>query len=832
MGLEKSVGFKYSGSNLGVWFERASCDWEKYFRKEELEYGRILYKKGVIRDIELHVSEALAQARFEDGSEPYCVLDFNGIDYVRRFDDLDSSALAVAVFYEIDEFIADTISFDGIDAFEDTSSQEEAVEEIEEETEDAEDVEQVREIMPLVLTFHSRRKGLVFSCKWELPDGSLRSAYGEKGIPIDELAAEECEKLLTLAGLARKAGFKYDGEYHVLAELSKIPPFLNTILPKWEVYFKILKNEKVELLRGGERKLEIVPEAIALDSNDTDFDISWTSSVDGKEIDSSELHSLFSGAGTLKILPEYGILRISSSDAAFARTVERSREYGFKDGKIPRYMLLSLSEFGGGMKLTPKLKKWKKSLEEGCVSIDKSLPEFLRNYQKRGVEWALNLFEHSCNVMIADEMGLGKTLQTLTIADSILRSERGKGVKSPKFLVVCPASVIPVWISEAKKFFPQNSATVLTSKSDFSKSDLLIASYTQLRRNKAKVEKTKFALAVLDEAQFIKNPDAKTTVACMTINAERKVALTGTPLENKLLDIWTAFRWLMPGLLGGRANFERLAEGDSTAVDTVRKQISPFVLRRMKAEVAAELPEKVQVDLICPMTELQKSEYTRLLTEARSCLKSANSDAKGRFTVLSLLTRLRQAACDVALLPWIDKNSVSETGGKLSVLLDRVEELFNGNKKVVVFSQFTKFIDIAKSALIERIGAEKIYTLTGTTRDRATPVRDFQNSKKGAVIFVSLRAGGTGITLSEADYIFLADPWWNPAVEEQAIDRAHRIGRRGDVFVYRMIAQDSVEDRVRKLQATKRKLFNDLIGGLRDISLREKFVETIAEILK
>ena len=221
------------------------------------------------------------------------------------------------------------------------------------------------------------------------------------------------------------------------------------------------------------------------------------------------------------------------------------------------------------------------------------LPNFLRKYQCAGVAWAVNLFEHSCNAMIADEMGLGKTLQTLALVDYYM--SRAKAGEDAKFLVVCPASVIPVWIAEAQKFFPKIKTGIVGAKTDFSKADLWICSYTQLRRNRSEIEKIRFELAVLDEAQFIKNPDSKTTMACMYISARRKIALTGTPIENKLMDIWTAFRWLMPGLLGSRANFERLAHGDAAIVETVRRQISPFVLRRMKSEVASELPEKVRV---------------------------------------------------------------------------------------------------------------------------------------------------------------------------------------------------------------------------------------------
>ena len=296
--------------------------------------------------------------------------------------------------------------------------------------------------------------------------------------------------------------------------------------------------------------------------------------------------------------------------------------------------------------------------------------------------------------------------------------------------------------------------------------------------------------------------------------------------------MWTTFRWLMAGLMGQRATFEYAVQSDENFVKNMRRQIAPFVLRRLKSEVATELPEKVYVDLACPMSEQQKSEYQKLLSEARNTLGGAVAEnAKARFTVLSLLTRLRQASCDASLLPWIGKDGVSEVGGKVSVLLDKVEELYLSGKKILIFSQFTRFLEIIEEHISMRLLTAPIYTLTGATRDRSKPVEEFQTRAGGAIMLVSLRAGGTGITLTSADYVFLADPWWNPAVEEQAIDRVHRIGRKGDVFVYRMIAQDTVEDRVRKLQVQKRKLFNDLLGGLKDVSNHVRFIETVSDIL-
>ncbi len=820
----------YSQSQIGLWIERVSREWESKFGKSALEMGREFYRSGKIQVIELNSSEAIISAKLDDGREPYGVLDFdeNG-DFDPRCsdsDDLVSEAIAVAGMYEIEELVGDVVS--GDEYLENPERCSPLPEETPEEVGEAEaDSSAESEVLKedggrkIVLTFTSRRKGLSFSSVWSCPDGKSRKVFGEGALEVEKLSDGERERLVSLASLARKSGFHYDSDLYVLSDISRIPQFVVSSLSEWEKYFEVKCDENVKLLALGERSVKI--ESFARGERGA-FSVEWTPKVDGKKMDPSEMPKLVGSAGTLNIVPSFGIVRMSSSDGAFVRRVEETR--GIVGGKIPRYILLSLGEFGGKLELSAELKKWVKSLL-GSRPI-KNLPKFLRNYQKHGVSWAANLFKHGCGAMIADEMGLGKTIQALALVD---RYSGGEGKRAKKFLVVCPASVITVWSSEAAKFFPNIKCGVFSSGVDLSSASLWISSYTQLRRNRKLFEKTSFELAVLDEAQFIKNPDAKTTAACMSIRAKRKIALTGTPVENKPLDLWSAFRWLMPGLMGTRANFEKLLEAGSEATASIRRQISPFVLRRLKSEVASELPEKVYVDLACPMSPLQTSEYSRLLESARAELKNTAADSKSGFTMLSLLTRLRQAACDASLLPWIEGGTDSEKGGKLSILSDKVEELFASGKKILVFSQFVKFIDIMKGEFLPKLGAENIFELTGSTRDRAKPVLEFQNRKGAALMLVSLRAGGTGITLSSADYVFMADPWWNPAVEEQAIDRVHRIGRKGDVFIYRMIAQGTVEERVRKLQADKRRIFDEILGGLKDVSSRDKFIETVSDIL-
>jgi SNF2 family DNA or RNA helicase len=293
------------------------------------------------------------------------------------------------------------------------------------------------------------------------------------------------------------------------------------------------------------------------------------------------------------------------------------------------------------------------------------------------------------------------------------------------------------------------------------------------------------------------------------------MALSGTPIENTALDLWTIFRFLMPGLLGGRKEFENdlLSDPDGTAI-LLRKQVTPFVLRRIKSEVAKELPPKIENEIGCVLNEEQRKEYRTLVEGAvekhGNDLKDAMKHAPTH--VFSLLTRLRQICCDVSLLPW--KEGTPSCGTKVEILIEKLADLYSSGSKVIVFSQFTSFLRVLKKEISKNIPELRILELTGTTRDRTIPVETFENSKGSAVILASLKAAGLGVTLKSADYVFLMDPWWNPAVEEQAIDRAHRLGRTKPTFIYRLVAKGTVEERVRMLQIAKKETFQKIIGEM------------------
>ena len=486
----------------------------------------------------------------------------------------------------------------------------------------------------------------------------------------------------------------------------------------------------------------------------------------------------------------------------------------------PRYMLFSLFA-RKYLKARPdgNLAKWETAIRKIKNNEMAKNLTFLRPYQQQGMENLYALHELGCHGLLADEMGLGKTLQTLALFSSNPK-------KDLPDLVICPASVVPVWVNEAQSFFPALKINVLSKDNLFNEENhkgLWIASYTQLRRHRNLLDQFDFRYAVLDEAQLIKNPKAKVTQTCLSISARHRVALSGTPIENSAMDLWTIFRFLMPGLLGPRKEFENLLSVDpQKALPLLRKQISPFVIRRVKREVAKELPPKIETEIACQLSNEQKSIYKKFTEEALNTHGEnlSKAFASSSTHIFALLVRLRQICCDLGLLP----DSQFIHGIKGDILLDRLEDLHLSKSKILVFSQFTKYLDILEKRIHGDIPNLRTFKLTGSTRDRAKPVSEFENSRESCVMLASLKAAGLGVNLKSADYVFLMDPWWNPAAEEQAIDRAHRLGRERPTIVYRFVAKGTIEDRVRQLQITKKETFKEIIGEYgKSIDLLEHF---------
>jgi superfamily II DNA or RNA helicase len=442
----------------------------------------------------------------------------------------------------------------------------------------------------------------------------------------------------------------------------------------------------------------------------------------------------------------------------------------------------------------------------------------LRDYQHRGVDWLSFLREVELGGLLADDMGLGKTIQTLCV----LRSGVVEGVRR-QTLVVSPTSVLRNWAAEIEKFRPGLRASIYhgPGRSLDGEADVVLTTYAILRLDIDALAAREWDAAVLDEAQAIKNPSSKVARAAYRLRAKFKIALTGTPVENHLEDLWSQFHFLQPGLLGGRSDFndryvKPITIGDELAATRLRRRIRPFVLRRLKSEVATELPPRTDVVLHCELSKSERRTYDAVRAATQEEIVERLSSGNNVLQVLEALLRLRQAACHPALLPGgrgrARKSGAEPTApsSKIELLLETLDEVLDEGHKALVFSQWTSLLDLVEPALAAK--GITFNRLDGSTRDRQGVVDAFQNPAGPPVMLLSLKAGGTGLNLTAADNVFLLDPWWNPAVEDQAADRAHRIGQDKPVIVHRLIADGTVEERILALQERKRKLAETAVG--------------------
>ncbi|MCP5021572.1 MAG: helicase SNF2 [bacterium] len=441
----------------------------------------------------------------------------------------------------------------------------------------------------------------------------------------------------------------------------------------------------------------------------------------------------------------------------------------------------------------------------------------LRDYQADGVGWFAFLRKMGLGGCLADDMGLGKTIQVLSLLES-RRTGQGKleGGHRPS-LVVVPRSLVFNWVDEAARFTPKLRVFDYTgvgrakSLELAGKVDMLVTTYGTLRRDAAALSEMEFDYVVLDEASAIKNAQSQASKACRLLRARHRLALSGTPIENHLGELWSLMEFLNPGMLGHMAAFKRFQKGQGEGQDLadLSKALRPFLLRRTKDEVLTELPVKSEQVLYCDLGTKERKRYDELRNHFRQSLLGGSEGPLGRMKiqVLEALLRLRQCACHPALL---DKSLSNEDSAKLAELLPRLEELVEEGHKVLVFSQFTSLLAVVRERL-DRIGLVYEY-LDGRTRKRKEKVERFQSDPSCPLFLISLKAGGHGLNLTAADYIFLLDPWWNPAIESQAVDRAHRMGQSRPVHAYRLIARDTVEEKVLELQGKKRELAASILG--------------------
>lgn len=461
----------------------------------------------------------------------------------------------------------------------------------------------------------------------------------------------------------------------------------------------------------------------------------------------------------------------------------------------------------------------------------------LRGYQKRGYDWLKFLGTNKLGGILADDMGLGKTLQTLTL----LQHEKEKGASAPS-LIVMPTSLLYNWAEEAKKFAPtlrvHLHAGLNRAKEprSFQHVDLILTTYGTVRQDITMLRKSPFHYLILDESQMIKNPDSKTAKAVRKLLANHRLSLTGTPLENTLMDLWSQMTFLNPGLLGSETFFRHFYAQpiekfkDVGRMEQLRKIIHPFILRRTKEQVATELPPKVEQVHYCEMSEEQEKLYEETKNAYRNYLLNlvdVSDFNKNKLNILAGLQKLRQIAIHPRLVDGELPRDFA-VSGKYKEFMRRLEEVLAEKRKVLVFSQFVKLLSMIEADVKDK-GWEYAY-LDGQTRDRKGQVDRFQKDPNVQVFLISLKAGGVGLNLTAAEYVFILDPWWNPAVEAQAVDRSHRIGQEKTVFSYKFITRNSIEEKILKLQEKKANLSNDIVSVEDDI-FKKLEMEDLRELL-
>jgi superfamily II DNA or RNA helicase len=433
--------------------------------------------------------------------------------------------------------------------------------------------------------------------------------------------------------------------------------------------------------------------------------------------------------------------------------------------------------------------------------ISEFLEPLLRDYQKSGIRWIDSLVQTETGGILADDMGLGKTVQAI-------------GAMRGKTLVIAPTSVLHNWSRELEKFRPGYKHCLFHGANRIfdDGADVVITSYAILRIDQELLVSRTWDTIILDESQYIKNPDSKASQAAYSLSGKLRLCLTGTPIENKLEELWSQFNFANPGLLGSRRFFQEnyvipVQAGNEHVLNRLRSRIKPFLLRRKKSEVATELPPKTTVVLKSELSEAERQLYDGILLATRKEVLESLAQGGSVIQALELLLRLRQASCHSGLVP----GQIAETSSKVDVLTEILEVSAAADHKTLVFSQWTSFLDRIESAL--NAAEISLLRIDGSTTDRQLIVDRFQNEASVSTLLISLKAGGTGLNLTAADQVIIMDPWWNPYVEEQAADRAHRIGQTRPVLVQKIVAKDTVEERILDLQEIKRNLAESILSG-------------------
>ncbi len=657
-----------------------------------------------------------------------------------------------------------------------------------------------------------------------LPDPKSTTRYSTRDFAAEAAAAERMHR----AGFT---GPDSQGRWNLHGE-NAVVKFFAREYPRWQKEWQVTLEERLErsTAKNFERiepRLEITP------SGERWFDVEMSlASAEGEKFSAADIQRLIlSGSGHTRLkngriaLIDTGALE--EFNEVLRDCAPRQHEKGYRLSDVQAGFLDATLRQQPGWKVQSSA-AWREraARQNGQAKLEcpplGPLEEVLRPYQKQGVAWLQFLRENHFGGILADEMGLGKTLQTLAFLSFLFKNRRLDGPA----LIVCPTSLVFNWVAEAKKFTPDLKVLALQGAGrhawfdEIPKSNLVITSYALIRRDAERYQALEFDTLVLDEAQHIKNRQTQNAVAVKAVRAKQRLVLTGTPMENSVLDLWSIFDFLMPGYLGAAQDFRERYEQpitrdkDLAAQTRLGRRLRPFILRRLKREVAKDLPAKLEQVSFCELTGDQQAVYQQVLAVSRNEVMAAvgaNGVAKSRMIVLNALLRLRQICCDLRLLKLDEAKFTDEHSGKLELFGELLEEAIDGGHRVLVFSQFVSMLALLR----EKLAADKMEFcyLDGSTTNRGAVVEKFQANGQIPVFLISLKAGGVGLNLTGADTVIHFDPWWNPAVEDQATDRAHRIGQTRVVTSYKLITRGTVEEKILALQQRKRAVIQATLGG-------------------
>lgn len=637
------------------------------------------------------------------------------------------------------------------------------------------------------------------------------------------------EELYPVPNLLSHMGLSYDEKLDAFkARVTKQFP------EKFSEWAKALPESMVVQMDGKLQTLMADPVTAAIRFEVVNQEIDWFDlriviDVEGVTLSNAQIRSLVAARGGYVRMDDGGWMRLEIKlDADQRDAVTRLGLDPFDlTGETHRMHALQLSDPKAAEVFDPKA--WKRIKDrsreiqlEVNAEVPASLNATLRPYQVEGFQFLAYLATNRFGGLLADDMGLGKTIQAITfllwLRESFAKEKEGTKETVPPTLVVCPKSVIDVWHSEMEKFAPNVRVRILRTRDDLdlkaleSDIDMLVLNYAQLRLCGEELGKVRWLATILDEGQQIKNPDSKAAKAARDLNSMNRLVLTGTPIENRLMDMWSLMSFAMPGVLGSRAYFKKRFDKrkDPSAQSRLASRLRPFLLRRTKLQVAKDLPPRTEEEVFCEMEGVQAELYKAELKRIQKSLLGFESDEavkKNSFAILQGLMRLRQICCHPGL---IDPKFLKEESAKMNALFYLLDQLREEGHKVLVFSQFVSMLDIIKARL--EVESRPFHYLTGQTKDRKGEIERFQTTKAPSVFMLSLKAGGSGLNLTSASYVILYDPWWNPAVENQAIDRTHRIGQKNKVIAYRLLTRETVEEKIRVLQHQKTQLVTNVLG--------------------